>query len=88
MVHLYHEKQLAALTEKQEKVDDRLGALEMSVQEITTKFDTSVSVQSKILDALEALKEKPGKRWEQVVTTSLSVVVTGAVMYAITVLTR
>lgn len=83
LVHLYHEKQLAALTEKQDKAESRLGALEMSISEMAAKIEGSGTVQDKILATLEELKGKPGKRWDQVITTTIGVIVTGLIMYAI-----
>lgn len=83
LTHVYHSKQLEALTEKMEKAEGRLGVLEMSWGEVSTKVSGYSDTQERLIDALEVLKEKPGKRWEQVITTTIGVIVTACIMFLI-----
>lgn len=67
----------------------RLGALERSeaVQEvhyknIMVKLDKDIPAKIDGLSVkIEALEKKPGKRWELVVSSALSALVTGVVVY-------
>ena len=55
-----------------EKIYDRLGELERGMATVTTQYTNIASQLSTISADLNAIKERPGKRWESVVAALLS----------------
>lgn len=60
-----------------EKIYDRLGELERGMATITTQYGNIIDRLSSMSADLNALKEKPSKRWETVVAA----IITGAIGY-------
>lgn len=82
---------LAALEQRSESNSHRLDALEKQTQAVSD-LATSVAVMAqKVEDTggkvnwlcteMKELKEKPGKRWEAVITTALTVIVSAVIGY-------
>ncbi len=60
-----------------EKIYDRLGELERGMATVTTQYGNIIDRLSSMSADLNALKEKPSKRWETVVAA----IITGAIGY-------
>lgn len=58
-----------------EKIYERLGELERGMATVTTQYSSIVDRLSAISSDLSALKDKPSKRWETIITA----IITGAV---------
>ena len=58
-----------------EKIYDRLGELERGMATVTTQYGNIIDRLSSMSADLNALKEKPSKRWETVVAA----LITGAI---------
>lgn len=58
-----------------EKIYERLGDLERGMATVTTQYTNIASQLATISADLNALKERPGRRWETVVAA----IITGAV---------
>lgn len=82
---------LAALEQRGKSNSHRLDALEKQTQAVSD-LATSVAVMAqKVEDTggkvdglcteMKELKEKPGKRWEAVITTALTVIVSAVIGY-------
>ena len=82
---------LAAVEQRSKSNSHRLDALEKQTQAVS-ELATSVAVMAqKVEDTgdkvdglctdVQELKAKPGKRWEQIVTTALTVIVSAVIGY-------
>ena len=58
-----------------EKIYDRLGELERGMATVTTQYGNIIDRLSSMSADLNALKEKPNKRWETVITAIITGVV-------------
>lgn len=58
-----------------EKIFDRLGELERGMATVTTQYSNIADRLATISADLNAIKERPGKRWEAVIAA----IITGAV---------
>lgn len=58
-----------------EKIYDRLGELERGMATVTTQYTNIASQLATIAADLNAIKERPGRRWE----TVIAAIITGAV---------
>lgn len=58
-----------------EKIYDRLGELERGMATITTQYSSICDRLASISADLNAIKDRPGKRWE----TAIAAVITGIV---------
>ena len=64
-----------------EKIYDRLGELERGMATVTTQYGNIIDRLSSMSADLNALKERPSKRWETVVAA----LITGAIGYLLVV---
>lgn len=82
---------LAAVEQRAKSNSHRLDALEKQTQAVS-ELATSVAVMAEKVEAtgdkvdglctdVQELKAKPGKRWEQIVTTALTVIVSAVIGY-------
>lgn len=70
---LSHEKELRSRTH--EKIFDRLGELERGMAMVTTQYTNIAERLASIASDLNDLKEKPGKRWDTIITALITGVV-------------
>nr|DAH22412.1 MAG TPA: hypothetical protein [Caudoviricetes sp.] len=82
---------LAAVEQRSKSNSHRLDALEKQTQAVS-ELATSVAVMAEKVETtgdkvdglctdVQELKAKPGKRWEQIVTTALTVIVSAVIGY-------
>lgn len=82
---------LAAVEQRAKSNSHRLDALEKQTQAVS-ELATSVAVMAEKVEItgdkvdglctdVQELKAKPGKRWEQIVTTALTVIVSAVIGY-------
>ena len=82
---------LAAVEQRSKSNSHRLDALEKQTQAVS-ELATSVAVMAQKVETtgdkvdglctdVQELKAKPGKRWEQIVTTALTVIVSAVIGY-------
>lgn len=82
---------LAAVEQRSKSNSHRLDALEKQTQAVS-ELATSVAVMAEKVENtgnkvdglctdVQELKAKPGKRWEQIVTTALTVIVSAVIGY-------
>ena len=69
------ESEKEARSRAHEKIYDRLGELERGMATVTTQYTNIASQLATISADLNAIKEKPSKRWEAVVAALLTGVV-------------
>ena len=58
-----------------EKIYNRLGALERGMTAVTTQYSQIIAQLATMSADINALKEKPNKRWETVITAIITGVV-------------
>lgn len=82
---------LASVEQRSKSNSHRLDALEKQTQAVS-ELATSVAVMAEKVETtgdkvdglctdVQELKAKPGKRWEQIVTTALTVIVSAVIGY-------
>lgn len=69
------EAEKEARSRAHEKIYDRLGELERGMATITTQYSSICDRLASISADLNAIKDRPGKRWE----TAIAAVITGIV---------
>lgn len=77
-----HKRQNKRISDLEEKVED-IGALTASVSKIAHSIELMAKTQEKQGKRLEALEQKPAKRWESIVEKALLVIVTALITYAL-----
>ena len=89
------EKRLKELEDNQKEIYQRLTALEITIGVINTKLDNIKDSQrdlkdsiKEVQDSITKLSARPGQRWDSLVTTAVSSIVTGIICFFIGKLTR
>lgn len=77
-----HKRQNKRISDLEEKVED-IGELTTSVASLAKSVEQMAKAQEKQGKRLEALEQKPAKRWESIVEKAILVVVTALVTYAL-----
>lgn len=77
-----HTRQNRRITILEEKVED-IGELTTSVASLAQSVELMAKAQEKQGKRLEALEQKPAKRWESIVEKALLVIVTALITYAL-----
>ena len=77
-----HTRQNKRITSLEEKVAD-IGELTTSVASLAKSVEQMAKSQEKQGQRLEALEQKPAKRWDAIVEKVILVVVTALVTYAL-----
>lgn len=77
-----HKRQNKRITDLEDQVGD-IGALTASVASLAKSVEQMAKSQEKQGQRLEALEQKPAKRWESIVEKALLVFVTALVTFAL-----
>lgn len=77
-----HKRQNKRISDLEEKVED-IGELTTSVASLAKSVEQMAKSQEKQGQRLEALEQKPAKRWESIVEKAILVVVTAFITYAL-----
>ena len=77
-----HKRQNARIADLETKVED-IADLTTSVASLAQSIKQMATAQEKQAKRLEALEQKPAKRWESIVEKIILVVVTALVTYAL-----
>lgn len=77
-----HKRQNKRITDLEEKVED-IGTLTASVESLAKSIEQMAKAQEKQGKRLEALEQKPAKRWESIVEKAILVIVTAFITYAL-----
>lgn len=77
-----HNRQNQRIKELEDKVED-IGDLTASVASLAKSVEQMAKTQEKQGKRLEALEQKPAKRWESIVEKALLVLVTALITYAL-----
>lgn len=77
-----HKRQNKRISDLEKKVED-IGDLTTSVSRIATSVEIMAKTQEKQGKRLEALEQKPAKRWESIVEKAILVIVTAFITYAL-----
>ena len=78
-----HKRQNKRLSDLEEKVED-IADLTTSVASLAQSVKQMATTQERQTKRLEALEQKPAKRWESIVEKAILVVVTALITYALT----
>lgn len=77
-----HKRQNQRIKELEDRVED-IGGLTASVASLAKSIEQMAKTQEKQGKRLEALEQKPAKRWESIVEKALLVIVTALITYAL-----
>ena len=77
-----HKRQNKRISDLEDKVED-IGDLTASVSRLAQSIELMAKTQEKQGKRLEALEQKPAKRWESIVEKALLVIVTALITYAL-----
>lgn len=77
-----HKRQNKRISDLEGKVED-IGTLTASVQSLAKSIEQMAKAQEKQGKRLEALEQKPAKRWESIVEKAILVIVTAFITYAL-----
>lgn len=77
-----HKRQNQRIKELEDKVED-IGDLTASVASLAKSVEQMAKTQEKQGKRLEALEQKPAKRWDSIVEKAILVIVTALVTYAL-----
>ena len=77
-----HKRQNKRISDLEEKVED-IGTLTASVESLAKSIEQMAKAQEKQGKRLEALEQKPAKRWESIVEKAILVIVTAFLTYAL-----
>lgn len=77
-----HKRQNKRISDLEEKVED-IGDLTASVSRLAQSIELMAKTQEKQGKRLEALEQKPAKRWDSIVEKAILVIVTALVTYAL-----
>lgn len=77
-----HKRQNKRISDLEEKVED-IGDLTASVSRLAQSIELMAKTQEKQGKRLEALEQKPAKRWESIVEKAILVIVTALITYAL-----
>lgn len=77
-----HKRQNKRITDLEDKVED-MRELTASVASLAQSVEQMAKTQEKQGKRLEALEQKPAKRWESIVEKAILVIVTAFITYAL-----
>ena len=77
-----HKRQNNRIKVLEDKVED-IGSLTASVESLAKSIEQMAKAQEKQGKRLEALEQKPAKRWESIVEKAILVIVTAFITYAL-----
>lgn len=79
-----HHKEIGSLKHRVEELEEQnttLHSLALSVKELAVNMQNMIKEQERHSKAIEALEEKPAKRWDTVATVIITALVSGVITF-------